>query len=312
VTIQGVKAADSLGPTTASSGSNPVGNGSAGFGTVTKTGATWTVDAWQNLFVEITSGTGAGQIYPVHTNTATVLTIVGRWATVPDATSIFHVYDLATIVNGASVRNYCFDIAASQIGIVLTQLKITNAAVEGVHVIQGQCDVTFCRFDGNLIHAIYATLASANNYNFNVHTTSGFADLYIVGHCYINLVKNCRFTSAAANPCIFCSSSTLNVLQECYAKTTGGFGIQVLLGGTMFLEDYLEVDGCLNDNISVQGFSVCQANAIVNSTIRSINSVGWGCNCDPAGLGQGMQGITYIANTAGNFNPITAFHGATS
>lgn len=82
------------------SAANPVGNGSAGYGTLTDSGAAWTVNAYRNKFVEITSGLGSGQIYPIHANTATVVTIVGRWETVPDTTSNFRIFTPATRVTG--------------------------------------------------------------------------------------------------------------------------------------------------------------------------------------------------------------------
>lgn len=56
------------------------------FGTLTDTGATWTVNdaALLGQFVVITSGAGSGQVRQILSNTATVLTIEGTW-TAPTA-----------------------------------------------------------------------------------------------------------------------------------------------------------------------------------------------------------------------------------
>lgn len=57
--------------------------------TLTDSVQTWTVDAYANLTVRITGGTGAGQIRRIASNTATVLTVTTAWTTIPDATSTY-------------------------------------------------------------------------------------------------------------------------------------------------------------------------------------------------------------------------------
>lgn len=52
---------------------------------------TWSVNRWSNYAVRILSGTGAGQVLPIVSNTSTTLTIVGTWETTPDNTSIFSI-----------------------------------------------------------------------------------------------------------------------------------------------------------------------------------------------------------------------------
>jgi hypothetical protein len=58
--------------------------------TLTQSAANWGVNQWANSQVRIVSGTGAGQIRPITSNTATVLT-VPTWTTNPDATSVFQI-----------------------------------------------------------------------------------------------------------------------------------------------------------------------------------------------------------------------------
>jgi len=57
--------------------------------TITDSTKAWEVNRWRNYAVRILAGTGAGQLRPIASNTATALTIVGTWATTPDNTSVF-------------------------------------------------------------------------------------------------------------------------------------------------------------------------------------------------------------------------------
>lgn len=59
--------------------------------TLTLGTANWTTNQWANAQVRIVSGTGAGQIRTIASNTATVLTVSAAWATNPDATSVFSI-----------------------------------------------------------------------------------------------------------------------------------------------------------------------------------------------------------------------------
>jgi hypothetical protein len=62
-----------------------------GASTLTNSAKTWTVNQWTNSQVRIVSGTGAGQIRTIASNTATVLTTSAAWTTNPDATSVYSV-----------------------------------------------------------------------------------------------------------------------------------------------------------------------------------------------------------------------------
>lgn len=79
----------------ATAGSNTSGT----WATATVTGAGWTVDALRGKFIKITGGTGSGQLRPISSNTATVITIPGAWSTTPNATSTFDIVEQATIIN---------------------------------------------------------------------------------------------------------------------------------------------------------------------------------------------------------------------
>jgi hypothetical protein len=57
--------------------------------TLTNSAKTWGTNMWANYQVRIKSGTGAGQIRTIASNTGTVLTVSAAWTTNPDATSVY-------------------------------------------------------------------------------------------------------------------------------------------------------------------------------------------------------------------------------
>lgn len=62
-----------------------------GASTLTNAAKTWTVNQWTQSQVRIVSGTGAGQIRTIASNTATVLTTSAAWTTAPDLTSTYSI-----------------------------------------------------------------------------------------------------------------------------------------------------------------------------------------------------------------------------
>lgn len=82
------------------------------WGTMTVTAAGFTVNNLKGYELEISGGTGAGQIREVASNTATVITIVGLW-TAPDNTSTFVIHDWGTVLNVAVNQPATLNQAAS-------------------------------------------------------------------------------------------------------------------------------------------------------------------------------------------------------
>ena len=62
-----------------------------GASTLTNTGKAWAVNSWTNYQIRIVSGTGAGQIRTIASNTATAITVSAAWTTQPDATSVYSI-----------------------------------------------------------------------------------------------------------------------------------------------------------------------------------------------------------------------------
>ena len=65
---------------------------SATSNTLTDTSKSWATDIWKGRYVEITGGTGAGQIRLILSNTSDTLTLSASWAVVPDSTSTYRIF----------------------------------------------------------------------------------------------------------------------------------------------------------------------------------------------------------------------------
>jgi hypothetical protein len=86
-----------------------------GASTLTNSAKTWTVNQWTNSQVRIVSGTGAGQIRTIASNTATALTTSAAWTTAPDATSVYSIEgndDFIYYMGSAAVTLFRYSISA--------------------------------------------------------------------------------------------------------------------------------------------------------------------------------------------------------
>jgi hypothetical protein len=82
--------------------------------TLANSAKTWATNQWANSQVRIVSGTGAGQIRSITSNTGTTLT-VPTWTTTPDATSVYSIEgndDYIYYLGNAAVTMYRYSISA--------------------------------------------------------------------------------------------------------------------------------------------------------------------------------------------------------
>lgn len=316
ITIQGKKAADSLGDTVATSAANPVGNGVAGFGTLTKTAAGWTVNAFQKLFIEITAGTGSGQKRVIHSNTATVLTIVGTWGTVPDATSHFHIFDCGTRITGSNagadttaVRNNAVLIQNGQQSVILDTLKINYCIDGSVDVIQqANCTAQYCTFN-NSDRSCNFSQGSTGSVLYCQSNTQGTADIYVDTYSSVLNITACRGTGSATGVQLQIGGAARN-LTDCYFGACTVSALYMTFQSFADVEGQTTFDGSTSDNILIDTFSAVYFAS--GTTTVSQNAGGWGCNCTNGGFGESASGITYSANTSGTRNPTTGISGGTS
>ena len=86
-----------------------------GASTLTNSAKTWTTNQWANSQVRIVSGTGAGQIRTIASNTGTVLTTSTAWTTQPDVTSVYNIEgndDFIYYMGSAAVTLFRYSISA--------------------------------------------------------------------------------------------------------------------------------------------------------------------------------------------------------
>ncbi len=84
--------------------------------TLVNAAKTWTTNQWANFQVKITSGTGAGQIRTIASNTGTTLTVSAAWTTTPDATSVYHIEgndDFLYLLGNNAVTLYRYSISGN-------------------------------------------------------------------------------------------------------------------------------------------------------------------------------------------------------
>lgn len=84
--------------------------------TLVNSAKTWTTNQWSNSQVKIVSGTGAGQIRTIASNTGTTLTVSAAWTVTPDATSIYHIEgndDFLYFMGSNAVTLYRYSITAN-------------------------------------------------------------------------------------------------------------------------------------------------------------------------------------------------------
>lgn len=134
ITATGLATGTATGTATAGS----AGSG-ATFGTMTDGTQTWTANDLKGYILEITGGTGSGQTRMISSNTGTVITIVGTWATAPVAGSTYAIRDygaqITTGINQSALSNSTA--AASPAGLIiqgnnLTRMTVTTGGVFGL------------------------------------------------------------------------------------------------------------------------------------------------------------------------------------
>ena len=84
--------------------------------TITNSGKNWAVNQWANYQVRIISGTGAGQIRTIASNTSTVITVGTAWSTTPDTTSVYTIEgndDFLYYLGNNAVTLYRYSISAN-------------------------------------------------------------------------------------------------------------------------------------------------------------------------------------------------------
>lgn len=316
ITLSGAKTVNVSG--TATSGANLAGNGSAGYGTLTDTTKAWTANAYQNLFVEITGGTGVGQIRPIHANTATVLTITGRWDTVPDATSTYNIFSLATVINGTGLP-FCVKLDNGQKNGVLQYLKIMNGGLSadrqgGIMVFNNSsCDINYCHIE-NCNYWGVNYLSSTGTLTGSVFRLQVIGDVAVNGGADVYVIKQCRFTGWKNRSFHVAAASVDSLYQSYIGLGTGNVGVYSVYSAIISTDAYLEIDGASLYNIWILDNGVLYCNSLLGAQSTQVikNSGGWGIFASHGGMGENVSYLTYSGNVSGTYTPATATAGGNS
>ena len=102
--------------------------------TLVNSGKAWATNQWANSQVRIVSGTGAGQIRSITSNTGTTLT-VPTWTTTPDATSVYNIEgndDYLYYMGNNAVTLYRYSITSNTWSTLSPTAARAGAAVAGM------------------------------------------------------------------------------------------------------------------------------------------------------------------------------------
>jgi hypothetical protein len=111
---------------------------SSGVSTLTDSSKSWATNRWNNLAVEIVSGTGAGQERVITNTTATVLTVSPEWGVIPDSTSRYVIHgNTDTLLLQAGGRSALFLHSVEDDMTVLGR-RFEGGAARGVSVQVGE------------------------------------------------------------------------------------------------------------------------------------------------------------------------------
>jgi len=169
------------------------------FGTLVDSTQSWTTNELEGLQLEITSGTGSGQIVTIASNTSTTITVVGVW-TAPTGTSTYSIRDYGTTISPA------INLPAS----ATTAASVTAGSAVLVH--------TNNAFVGNDYIQIFRQNLAGAATSISVRGGGG------VG------VMNCKLSSTGTPRINVANTAQLRV-RNCYSSHTGS-AFHMIVGGT--------------------------------------------------------------------------------
>lgn len=141
--------------------------------TITKTGATWTTNAFTNYQVRILSGTGSGQVRTVSSNTATTLTVSSSFSPTPDNTSVFGIYLPADgsnqmVFNGLWLvynDGMSLFINASNENEVLRRIMINDLMLHGGSTTGTSHAFDLCQVQGRIQNVLFNNVRTNGSYD---------------------------------------------------------------------------------------------------------------------------------------------------
>jgi hypothetical protein len=314
IKIIGAKTDDFTG--TATAAANLGGNGAAGWGTLTDSGSGWTVNAYRNKFIEITGGTGSGQIRVIDANTSEVITIVGRWDTVPSTDSTFVVYTIDTVITAAdvadetvAVRDSAIIVTNGQKGIELQRIILFGGKTvneDGAVLVEkfSNCNVWYCyirtSFEGIFVNA-WSTADIRHNIVDGNFATGTFG-VYTLSSA-IPVLRGNRIFDHANRNIIIGDNSIINLYENRFTNCSI-WGFSIATGAIATFEGYNEIDNNGNDGVQILVDGTTSATtthgAIATNVIKDNGD--WGLDATEQSLGRLANSMTYSGNASGTTN----------
>ena len=154
------------------------GTASAGAATtLTDSSKSWDVNTWANYQVRIVSGTGAGQIRVITSNTATALT-VPAWTTNPDATSQYVIEgnsDAIYFLGNNAVTMYRYSVTGNTWTTISPSVARAGAPVAGMsanwvwNVSDANWNLASGTLNGKYIYSFRGTTGILDRYNISTN-----------------------------------------------------------------------------------------------------------------------------------------------
>jgi hypothetical protein len=226
-------------------------------------GAAWSVNQFQNAYIWIYSGAGAGQIRQIASNTATRITVTVNWAVNPNATSYYAIGGGATLTGTDT----------SHINIISKLVSIygfghTGATSQDISVINSLVDIYNNYHATSLIGARYAASLGASAftgahyyYNYNAATTGG---IYISEGSTIfpraNVFSGC-------NRGVYIYYAAIAIMQA--AAVVRNYFLNCTTG----IDIYPSGSGCINANAQIFNGCVANINPAVSTESNVIGAV---------------------------------------
>ena len=146
--------------------------------TLVNSAKTWTTNQWTNYQVRIVSGTGAGQIRTISSNTGTTLT-VPTWTTTPDATSVYSIEgndDFIYYIGNNAVTMYRYSISGNSWSTLSPTAARAGAPVAGMssHWIYGESSTIWTNesdiINGRRIYSFRGNSSTLDYYDIALNT----------------------------------------------------------------------------------------------------------------------------------------------
>ncbi len=287
--------------------------GTTTWGTLTDSGQSWTVNDLRGKLIEITAGTGSGQVRAIDSNTATAITVAGTW-TAPVAGSTYAIRDWGTTINAALTRppSFATAAAANSGGFIVGEsvvamggarnLVITNfkfSAITTGIIIPGNGGVTVVNnnFSGTTLFGINAignamVIAQYNvatpgaGSTFFIHQASMPVGTNVVGNVVVGGLSFARFTDIQG---LFFDGNSARSMTGTIFRYNNAIAGQISVIGSIF--DTTSGGFCVERN----------STTLVQAGVMSVSGSTMS-NCSSGGIQVSGAGYIHVGSVVGTGN----------